>query len=218
MDVRTHKDVAAAAAARSELGHEYDDALAVGLIERISSEIGKQVDARLAQHGIQSALQPSWAAWANAAIGLGSVPAPRGNTAFLSVTGTVPKAVVNLGPFHVSVMSSTTSISTAQVVLVVLIWVVIAVVNIADGTPAAVQVLRVLRCERRTSPTVNAGCRMPGQWASTLCSCRRRDAHRGGRNRSRQLPRMPSRTVAARLICGARVAAAMRGSRLPCGS
>src|SRR5215472_6834984 len=48
MDGRTHEDVAAAAAVHRELGHEYDSALAEGLIERISSEIDKQVDARLA--------------------------------------------------------------------------------------------------------------------------------------------------------------------------
>jgi hypothetical protein len=128
MDVRTHEDVAATAAVRSELGHEYDGALAEGLVERISSEIDKQVDARLAQRGMQPA-------WANVAMGLGSVGLGIGATAVtlhsLSTTGTVPKAVVDWGPLHASVMSSTTSISTAQVVLVVLIWVVVAVVNIA---------------------------------------------------------------------------------------
>jgi hypothetical protein len=131
MDVQTREDVAAAAAARSELGHEYDGALAEGLVERISSEIDKHVDARLTQRGIQ----PGQAAWANVAMGLGSVGLGIGATAVtlhsLSITGTVPKAVVDLGPFHASVMSSTTSISTAQVILVVLIWVVVAVVNIA---------------------------------------------------------------------------------------
>jgi hypothetical protein len=131
MDVQTHEDVAAAAAARGELGHEYDGALAEGLVERISSEIDKQVDARLAQRG----LQPGPAAWANVTMGLGSVGLGIGATAVtlhsLSTTGTVPRAVVDLGPFHASVMSSTTSISTAQVILVVLIWVVVAVVNIA---------------------------------------------------------------------------------------
>jgi len=52
----------------------------------------------------------------------------------LSTAGTtavVPKASVNLGPLHTSVMSSTTSVSTSQVLLVVLIWVVIAVINVA---------------------------------------------------------------------------------------
>jgi len=131
MDVRAHEDVAAAAAVHSELGHEYDDALAKGLIERISSEIDKQVDARLAQRGIE----PSRAAWANVAMGLGSVGLGIGATAVtlhsLASTHAVPKAAVNVGPFHASVMSTTTSVSTAQVALVVLIWVVIAVVNIA---------------------------------------------------------------------------------------
>jgi hypothetical protein len=131
MDVRTHEDIAATAAVHSELGREYDGALAEGLVERISSEIDKQVDARLAQRGVQ----PSRAPWANVAMGLGSVGLGIGATAVtlhsLSNTGTAPKAEVDLGPFHASVMSSTTSISTAQVVLVVLIWAVIAVVNIA---------------------------------------------------------------------------------------
>ena len=131
MDARTHEDIAAAAAAQRELGHEYDSALAEGLIEKISLEIDKQVDARLAQRGIQ----PTRAAWANVAMGLGSVGLGIGATAVtlhsLSATGTVPKATVNLGPFHASVMSTTSSISTAQVVLIALIWVVIAVVNIA---------------------------------------------------------------------------------------
>ncbi len=129
--MQAHEDVAAAAAARSELGHEYDGALAEGLIERISSQIDKQVDARLEQRGIQ----PSGPAWAGVAMGLGSVGLGIGATAVtlhsLATTGTVPKAVVDLGPFHASVMTGTTSISTAQVILVVLIWVVIAVVNIA---------------------------------------------------------------------------------------
>ena len=131
MDERAHEDVAAAAAVHTELGRGYEGAVAEGLVERISSEIDKQVDARLAEHGIQSGR----AAWANVAMGLGSVGLGIGATAVtlhsLSSTGTVPKAAVDLGAFHASVMSSTTSISAAQVVLVVLIWVVIAVVNIA---------------------------------------------------------------------------------------
>ena len=130
MDEVAQQDIAAAAAAHIELGRAYDGPVAEGLVERISSEIDKQVDTRLAQRGIQ----PTRSAWANAAMGLGSVGLGIGATAVtlhsLSTTGTVPKATVVLGPFHASVMSSTTSISTAQVVLVVLIWVVIAVVNI----------------------------------------------------------------------------------------
>jgi len=135
MDDRAHEDVAAAAAVHTELGRAYDGAVAEGLVERISSEIDKQVDARLAQHGFQPALQPSRTAWANVAMGLGSVGLGIGATAVtlhsLSNTGTAPRAVVDLGPFRASLMASTSSVSTAQVVIIVLIWVVIAVINIA---------------------------------------------------------------------------------------
>jgi len=131
MDVRSHQDVAATAAVHNELGHEYEGALAEGLVERISSEIDKQVDARLAQRGVQ----PSQAVWANVAMGLGSVGLGIGATAVtlhaLSTTGTTPKDSVVLGPFHATVNATTSSVSTAQVILVVLIWIVIAVVNIA---------------------------------------------------------------------------------------
>ena len=131
MDEWAHQDVAAAAAVHTELGQTYDDAVAEGLVERISSEIDRQVDARLAQHGIQ----PSRAAWANVAMGLGSVGLGIGATAVTlhaySVTGVAPKAAFTLGPFHGSVMTTTSSVGTGQLALVALIWAVIAVINIA---------------------------------------------------------------------------------------
>ncbi len=120
-----------AAAVRTELGHAYDGAVAEGLVQRISSEIDKQVDARLAQRGIQ----PSPNVWANVVMGLGSVGLGIGATAVtlhaLPTSGVVPRAVVDLGPFRASLMTSTSSVSTAQVILIVLIWVVIGVVNVA---------------------------------------------------------------------------------------
>ena len=135
MDQRAHEDVAAATAVHTELGRAYDDAVAEGLVERISSEIDKQVDARLAQHGIQPSLQPSHTAWANVAMGLGSVGLGIGATAvtlhYLSTSGVTPKAVLDVGTFRASLMTSSSSVSTGQVVIIVLIWVVIAVINIA---------------------------------------------------------------------------------------
>ena len=135
MDQRAHEDVAAATAVHTELGRAYDDAVAEGLVERISSEIDKQVDARLAQHGIQPALEPSRTAWANVAMGLGSVGLGIGATAVtlhdLSTSGVTPKAVLDVGTFRASLMTSSSSVSTGQVVIIVLIWVVIAVINIA---------------------------------------------------------------------------------------
>jgi hypothetical protein len=151
MDERAYQDVAAAAAVHTELGPGYDTALAEGLAERISSEIDKQVDARLAQRGVQAALQPSQTAWANVAMGLGSVGLGIGATAVtlhsLSTTGTAPRALVDLGSFKASVMTTTSSISTAQIFLIVLIWAAIAVVNIAyfRRRPAVRKLLRTPR-------------------------------------------------------------------------
>jgi len=131
MDVRAHEDITAAAAVHTELGQAYDGAVAEGLVERISSEIDKQVDARLAQRGIQ----PSVAVWTNLAMGLGSIGLGIGATAVTlqswSSGGVAPKAELDLGSFRASVLTSTRSVSTTQVILIVLIWVAIAVVNVA---------------------------------------------------------------------------------------
>jgi hypothetical protein len=135
MDELAQQDIAAAAAAHTELGRAYDGAVAEGLVERISSEIDRQVDARLAQRGIQPALRSSWAAWANVAMGLGSAGLGIGATAVIlqswPASGVAPKAVVDLGSFRASLMTSTNSVSTGQVVLIALVWAVIAVINIA---------------------------------------------------------------------------------------
>ena len=131
MDEVAQQEIAAAAAAHTELGRAYDGPVAEGLVERISSEIDRQVDARLAQRGVQ----PSWAAWANVAMGLGSAGLGIGATAVVlqswPASAVTPKAVLDLGSLHASVMTTTHSVSTAQVVLIALIWVAIAVINIA---------------------------------------------------------------------------------------
>jgi len=131
MDELVQQDIAAAAAAHTELGRAYDGPVAEGLVERISSEIDRQVDARLAQRGIR----PSWAAWANVTMGLGSAGLGIGATAVVlqswPASAVTPKAVLDLGSFRASLMTSTHSVSTAQVVLIALIWAAIAVINIA---------------------------------------------------------------------------------------
>ena len=131
MDVRAREDIAAAAAVHTELGQAYDGAVAEGLVERISSEIDKQVDARLAQRGIQ----PSVATWTNLAMGLGSIGLGIGATAVTlqswSSSGVAPKAELDLGSFRASLLTGTRSVSTTQVVLIALIWIAIAVVNVA---------------------------------------------------------------------------------------
>ena len=131
MDKLAQQDIAAAAAAHTELGRAYDGPVAEGLVERISLEIDKHVDARLAQRG----MPPSRAVWANVAMGLGSAGLGIGATAVVlqswPASTVTPKAVLDLGSFRASLMTSTHSVSTAQVVLIALIWAVIAVINIA---------------------------------------------------------------------------------------
>ena len=130
MDELAQQDIAAAAAVHTELGRAYDGAVAEGLVERISLEIDRQVDARLAQRG----MRPSWVAWTNVAMGLGSVGLGIGATAVVlqswPTTGVAPKAVLDLGSFRASLMTTTHSVSTAQLVLIAAIWAVIAVINI----------------------------------------------------------------------------------------
>jgi hypothetical protein len=130
MDEWARQEITATAAVHAELGQAYDGAVAEGLVERISSEIDKRVDARLAQRG----MQPSRAVWANVAMGLGSVGLGIGATAVIlrswPASGVAPKAVVDLGSFHASLMTSTNSVSIAQVVLIALIWAAIAVINV----------------------------------------------------------------------------------------
>ena len=130
MDELAQQDIAAAAAVHTELGRAYDGAVAEGLVERISVEIDRQVDARLAQRG----MRPSWVAWTNVAMGLGSVGLGIGATAVVlqswPTTGVAPKAVLDLGSFRASVMTTTHSVSTVQLVLIAAIWAVIAVINI----------------------------------------------------------------------------------------
>jgi len=131
------RDPFAASYHYASLQPDFDEltAVAEGLVEKISSEIDKQVDARLAQRGVQLALQPSQTPWASVAMGLGSVGLGVAATAVtlhsMTTGGAVPKASIDLGTFRASLMTSTSSVSTAAIVLIVLIWAVIAVVNVA---------------------------------------------------------------------------------------
>jgi hypothetical protein len=51
MEQLAREDIAATAAVRRDLGRDYDDVLAEGLVERIGAEIDRRVDDRLAASG-----------------------------------------------------------------------------------------------------------------------------------------------------------------------
>lgn len=81
MDPVVREDIAAAAAARKELGSSYDDVIAESLIERIGAEIDKRVDARLAgrrrsRRADIAELERRRTLWKGAAVGGGAVGVP----------------------------------------------------------------------------------------------------------------------------------------------
>jgi len=121
MDTSVRDDITAAAAVHRDLGPDYGDAVAEGLVERIGAEIDKRVDARLAQqrmaqHGLappgpKAPAAATRQAWAPVVMGLGSMS-----------LGTI---------LAVAVIKGGQQGGPAPAVVVVLIWALIAVVNVA---------------------------------------------------------------------------------------
>jgi hypothetical protein len=107
VDQKTHEEIAAASAAHRELGPGYDDAVAEGLVERIGAEVDRRVDARLAQQGLPARRLAR--------------PSPSGTFFGLG-------SLVIGGITTVSVMNTHGGNSAA---VVVLMWLVIGVINVA---------------------------------------------------------------------------------------
>ena len=127
VDTHTRDDVSASVAAHRELGRDYDDAVAEGLVERIGAEIDKRVDARIAKDGLprRVARPVTRPGWSQLVMGLGSMGLGIGATSVaLSAGGTVQGA-----GFPPTVVHN--AAQPGQVWLVALIWIVIAVVNVA---------------------------------------------------------------------------------------
>lgn len=114
-------EVRASAAAHHDLGPGYDAAVAEGLVERIGDEIDRRVDARLyGQLGIKPPKQqrvpaPGRPGAGRVLLALGSMGLAVGGTA----------AVLHPG-------NEAGAVSFGQVVLVMLIWIVVGAVNIAN--------------------------------------------------------------------------------------
>jgi hypothetical protein len=112
MDTSARADIAAAAAVHSELGPDYGDAVAEGLVERIGAEIDKRVDARLAQRGTAVPAEPAppqpRPPWAPVALGLGSM---------LIGYGVASQTLGFRG-------------GGGRELVVVLIWIIIAIINV----------------------------------------------------------------------------------------
>jgi hypothetical protein len=116
MDQLARENIAAAAAAHHELGRDYDDAVAEGLVERIGEEIDKRVDARLGQRG--------------------DPPARRATAGPLSPASrsTWPGVVLALGSMLIGGITAANVLNndhSSSAAAVVLIWIVIGVINVA---------------------------------------------------------------------------------------
>jgi hypothetical protein len=149
VNVNERDEITASVAAHAELGPRYDDAVAEGLVERIGDEIDKRIDARLGgqamppQQQQQRNGQPP--AYQGAPAYQGPVaPAPARPAAVPppphapSRVGGLSGVVLGLGSMGLGVGATAVVVShhvdgVAAVLMVLLIWVMIAVINIAHS-------------------------------------------------------------------------------------
>jgi hypothetical protein len=137
MDQYARENIAAAAAVHQELGREYDGAVAEGLIERIGDEIDKRIEARLTGPGVAPVPAPGpvtrlmppssgqlvpagRSGWPAVILGLGSM------TIGAALSGGIVAASSTVGPDGVS-----HRIGSDQVGLIIVLWIIIAVINVA---------------------------------------------------------------------------------------
>jgi hypothetical protein len=152
-------EITASVAAHAELGPRYEAAVAEGLVERIGEEIDKRVDARLRSLGAEVGQQPTPAprqgyvspgeqivppgyqgAKRSAPARAAASGAPEAADAHLpaqrsnGVTGLLlGLGSMGLGVGATSVVVSHHSAALAEVFMVLLIWVAIAIINIAHS-------------------------------------------------------------------------------------
>jgi hypothetical protein len=149
------EEIAASVAAHAELGPKYDTAVAEGLIERIGEEIDKRVDARLRGLGQHSLPQqptprqnylspghlivpPGYHGQQAAPVHNAADPAPAPPPAHPRRGGGVSGVFLGLGSMGLGVGATAVVVShdhssPAAVVMVLLIWLVIAAINIAHS-------------------------------------------------------------------------------------
>jgi hypothetical protein len=122
MDQLARDDIAAAAAVHSELGRDYDGAVAEGLVERIGAEIDKRVDVRLGQRDRASAAPPEPARRARPAsrTGTASVALPLGSMGMGVLAALAVMKGGGLGPAN----------GGGQLFLVAVIWIIIGIINV----------------------------------------------------------------------------------------
>jgi hypothetical protein len=141
VNVNERDEISASVAAHAELGPRYDSAVAEGLVERIGDEIDKRIDARLrgqAGPGQQDNYgQPP--AYQGPAAPVPARPAAAPPPAQVpSRAGGLSGVILGLGSMGLGVGATAVVVShnpggVPDVFMVLLIWVMIAVINIAHS-------------------------------------------------------------------------------------
>ncbi len=130
-------EIRASLAAHADLGPGYDDAVAEGLVERIGAEIDKRIDARLGQH--QRPAAPAGYQPYQGYLGpvlppgyqLGPPPARPSQVGARNVATTVTAlGSMALGVAATAIVAHTGTIG-GQGFIILLIWVAIAIINVA---------------------------------------------------------------------------------------
>jgi hypothetical protein len=153
-------EIRASVGAHADLGPGYEDAVAEGLVERIGAEIDKRIDARLAQTGAAGPPGPAVPAGTAGAAGAAGAADPAGYPGFQGYQGH-PGPVLPPGyqlgpppvrPSQVGARNAATTITAlgsmalgvaataivssagslgGQAFIILLIWVAIAIINVA---------------------------------------------------------------------------------------
>ena len=118
-------EIRASVAAQRDLGPGYDDAVAEGLVDRIGAEIDKRIDARL---GLVAAAQraPGYQAPA-APTPQPPTPAPQASR----MPAFFPLVSMGLGVGATAIVTGQNGAIVGQVFMIALIWLAIAIINIA---------------------------------------------------------------------------------------
>jgi hypothetical protein len=137
-------EIRASVAAHADLGPGYEDAVAEGLVERIGAEIDKRIEARLAQTGAAAgaagpAGYPGFQGGYQGYLGpvlppgyqLGPPPARPSPAGARNVATTITAlGSVALGVAATAIVSYAGSLG-GQGLIILLIWVAIAIINVA---------------------------------------------------------------------------------------
>jgi len=148
VNVNERDEISASVAAHAELGPRYDTAVAEGLVERIGDEIDKRIDARLlgpSGPGQQPRRGGQLPGYQGPALYQGLVAPPPARTAAgpppvqaPSRGGGFSGVVLGLGSMGLGVGATSVVVShhpggVPDVLMVLLIWLMIAVINVAHS-------------------------------------------------------------------------------------